>query len=800
MTRPARFTTNCPLLIAFALAGLVASCDSPQQPSGVAPAADQSVDASTPLMDQQTAFRFRQDFAAPLNADSGWAAAANEPVTVFTDEPFRLRFEVESATADGAQFQLQYRRNDEDWQPMLAENFPQPAKVLRPDLGIDVNSAWQFLSGNADSVSIEEDGEQVSVNLSSNDKPVNLLGRYESLWEPAEFAIDVRLPAGNNTAGILFGVTGSDNYHRVVLSAPGSLSVERVINGQTRLVAEAAADLEPDQWRDLKIAIDGRQASIEYGESLTVDADFAAVIPSSVVGLHVPAGASAAFANLVIEGEPRSPLVSIIASDSFAHGAETTDLLSGSGGSSGGSSSIFIGGSGVSFARATRALSVENSAGRAAEGTLDSGQSEWEWPLVVRRFADGAQTNNNGDRYAFRMVNDAGEALTSNTVAQVTVAVPARHLGGVFVETPARIGPFAASNGDLYFLMEPAETDNMLMAVRSSDGGESWQELDGNNRPATGDLEGFAAVLANDAIYMLHQTSDHVFLHAFHTSDHPTQPDSWAIQDERLASPQEPSTQVADIALRSDGSLVAVYGDGDKLELRVRSADGSWGDGTVVDADQARQLSGPMLVTGRNNTVHMAYTGSDGTAWYRRFEADNRLSPRQLISSELGTDDNDAGAILPLVWLPASDSVSILYRRATGANPGTLWERRVNTAGQLADAVMVSDYAVVQNAVDSDQTGADAIADGQRVQVLFIDADNRHIYHAYTDDDGNWQPATLQVADINAQWVRGSRLDKDGTGPVYGFVYDAGSYGGSGKNRYHEIPLADLPGRSGVQR
>jgi len=102
----------------------------------------------------------------------------------------------------------------------------------------------------------------------------------------------------------------------------------------------------------------------------------------------------------------------------------------------------------------------------------------------------------------------------------------------------------------------------------------------------------------------------------------------------------------------------------------------------------------------------------------------------------------------------------------------------------------VSTRRVVQNAVDSDQAGADAIATGGVVHVLFIDEDAGHIYHTRSKESGVWSPATLHIDDINAQWIRGMPLARGGTAPsVYGFVYDAGSNGGSGMNRYAEIPL-----------
>lgn len=762
ISNPFRFFAAC------ALTAMLAACDTQQQ----TPAA-----TSDPLlsrMDQQTAFRLRQNFSAPLNADMGWAAGLNENATVFTDKPFRLRFEVEAGdgvpTADiGRRYQLQYQRNGGDWLPMPAENFPQPQKVAQPDLNAD---AWHFLTGDPSSATASAEGDVAFLQLTSGEQAITALGRYETLWDAVEFAVDIRLSAKEpGGAGLIFGFTDSQNYSLVELNTAGIISVDQYVNGDPRRIAEASINVAGDRWTELKIVMEGPQAIIEYdGDTLELKADFDAVIPSSVLGLYVPPGTSAAFANLVIEGQPRSPRISIMAADSFVHGEQTTNVLAGT-------DSDFTGGSGVSFGRTTRPWSQP------------SGHSEWEWPLVIRRFADGAETNESGDSYAFRMVTEHGEPLVADSQPMVSVTVPPRHLGGVFVETPMRIGPFEASNGGLYFLMEPAETDNMLMTVKSVDGGQSWRDIDGSNRPATGDLEGFAAVLAGDTIYILHQTSDDVFLHAFRTSDHVAEPDSWAIQDEWLASPPEPPTQVADIAMRSDGSIVAVYGGPEKLHVRMRSADGVWGDDKVIDADQPQRLSGPTLVSGHDDVVHLAYTGDDGSAWYRRIQPDGSLTPRQQVSTKLGTRAEDVASILPLVFLPDRDILSIIYR----INAGTLWERRVNSAGELSAAVRVSEHSVVQNSVDSDQTGADAIADGARVQLLFIDDESRHIYHTFTDDAGNWQPATLQVDNINGQWVRGARIKGDGEGRVYGFVYDAGADGGSGMNRYGEIPLANLP-------
>lgn len=726
----------------------------------------------------QTAYRVRSDFDAALNADNGWAGKTGEDVSVNMDAPFRLRFELvtpdESNT--GQPFQLQSRRNGGEWQRVGAENFPLPEKAtelnFEEELTRNLDAIWQIDQGDASALEIAGQSGDSYLKVTASDGPVLAIGQYETTWEPVEFAVKMRLPEGGTSgAGVVFGYVDSENYNLVFLDPTGVIVVTQVEDGTETRVAGKESEVPKGKWVELKIVIeDEDQAVIEYelddDETMSFTAELGATIPSSAVGFNIPANGAAEFQKFTIEGQPRTPLVSIMSSDSYQHGQPTEDLLQKS-------DETFTGGAGISFADRTPSWSG------------GSGQSEWEWPLVIRHFADGAITNNDGDTYEFRMANANGKALDVDSPAKITAALAPGHLGGTFVETPGRIGPWQAGNGDLYFLMEPSETYNVLMTVKSEDKGKSWQEIDGDNRPETGDLEGFSSVHSDDTIHMLHQTSNHVWYHAFRTSDHPTAPDTWSVQDERLASPVEPPTQVADIAMRSDGSIVAVYGGPEKIHFRIRSADGTWGEETVIDEEVSPNLSGPMLVRGKDDVVHLAYTGSDGTAWYRRIRPDGELTQRQRVATGLGTDSEDIGSILPLVYLPETDTLSIIYRLDTGI----LEERRSVEHGPFSKPARVSDHSVVQNAVDADQTGADAIADGTTVHVLYIEEDSRHIFHTSTDGDGSWSPVSLQVEDVDAQWVRGTVLDRGESGKVLGYVYDAGSNGGSGMNRYEEISL-----------
>ena len=626
--------------------------------------------AATSIIASQVAYRVRGGFDAPLNADIGWAATLNAPAQVTADQPFRLRFAVATSERDAApqRYRLEYRRNQEAWQPVLAENFPQPAKELafdfesRPE-GPPRND-WDTVQGSSTGISWQGNDGEGFLRVESAVEPVLALGRNSVNWEPVEFAGELRFSNDSpNQVGLVFAYQGADNFRRLDLDASGRIRIVHVESGEVSIFAEHKFDPVPDRFFELKLSLEDGALIVECDEVkqlLSESYQLPAALPTA--GLYLPPDASAEFRSFVLEGMPRSPRTSIIAAESFTHGAPTENLLPAS-------DLPFGGGAGISFAATT------------PESAAAGVHTEWEFPLVIRYFSDGAVVNEPGDVFEYRLVDTAGAPLAAEHPARVTLRVPDGHLGGTFVETPMRLGPWQSRDGSLYFLMEPAETWNSLMAVKSEDGGRSWREMHGANRPETGDLEGFASRLVGDQIHMLHQTSDDVLYHVFRTADHPEHPDTWAIRDERLAAPVEPPTQVADLELRSDGSIVAVYGGPEKIHYQIRSVNGAWSEAAVIDADQAPDLSGPAVVLGRDDVVHLAYSGNDGSAWYRKVLPSGALTERVQFASGLGTTSDDVGSILPMVYFEASDEVVLLYRLATGE----LWERRVrpNERGKI---------------------------------------------------------------------------------------------------------------------
>ncbi|MGJ3242221.1 MAG: sialidase family protein [Opitutales bacterium] len=463
--------------------------------------------------------------------------------------------------------------------------------------------------------------------------------------------------------------------------------------------------------------------------------------------------------------EAATPPVAVVGTEADEPAAETMPLL-------GRADTAFLPGAGLNLQASTPFWAGVDTAG------------EWSWPLVIRRYGDGPVAIKDGDQVSLRVVDDVGKPLPTETLPTVTAQVPDGHLGGTFIETPGRIGPWEATNGDLYFLMEPTETDNVFMVLKSMDRGATWHEVDGPNRPAAGDLEGVASVLIDGTIHSLHQTSDAVWHHAFRSSDHPEAPDTWAFTDKQVAAPPEPPIQTVSLTARPDGSLVGFFAGPGDLRLAEGTPDGAWQPVATLRPEGPHSLSGPVALSEPDGTLHLAYTRSDGTAWYRQLRPDNTLTDKQQVTDGLGTEEADWIALLPLARDARNDQVSLIFRRTEG----TLVEHRIRN-GILDTPATVTDRPVIQNAVDSDQAGADlVIHDGKRY-VLFIDRADQDLWLTQTGANGTWQPPKRLIDGITAQWVRGQVQTRGPDGPVYGFVYDAGSNGGAGMNRYGSVPL-----------
>lgn len=741
--------------------------------STVSPNAGAQLDLSGP-----TAFRVRSDFSVGLNSNEGWAGALNERVAVYADRPFRVRFEVGSAkhAATPHEFRLQYRRNGAEWNDVEAHDFPHPVAEADFDFeSLDIGAtpkAWRIEQGKSGALAITADRRRKFLHArGSQQQP--LIALYSAPWALTEFEFEAsfRLATSNRpSVGFIFGFVDADNYGRVFLDqSTGLLTVSRIVNGAHTVLAREHVETNTHQWHQLELDFEDGELEVNYGDdTLEFTVELGHLNPTAPLGVYVPANSRVYFHEINIEGDPKTPRVSIVSCSAYENGAATTDLLKSS-------ATSFRAGVGVS------------NSGYTSSWTGEGQHGEFEWALVVRRFADGGVTNEQGDLFELRMVDSNGKQVSGSPHAVVRLSIPPRHVGGTFVETPGRIGPFQSTNGDLYFIMEPAETDNLFMVIKSVDQGRTWREVDGANRPTTGDLESVDARLIGDTLHIIHQVTNSTRYHAFRTSDHPSQPDTWSVRDE-LAASAEAIAQATALVVRSDGSLVTFYVGQTKVHYNIRSPKGVWGQEVRIDPGVGPNTAGPQAVLGANDTIHLAYYGTDGTIWYRQLLPTGSMTKRRLLTRGAGTTRAEYGAVLPLLFIPEKNTVVIIYRLASGQ----LWERRIVNEGPPTPAVRITNRQVVTDAVDSQQPAADAVLDGHTIHLLFIEPNSRSIFS--THDSGGWHAATLQVDNIVGSWVRGNVYTRPDGKRVYGYVYDAGSEGGAGMNRFGEQQLPDSLG------
>ncbi len=167
-------------------------------------------------------FRIRSDFAATLNSEQGWAGALNENVTVYADQPFRIRFEWESPSgpSSGQQFRLQYRRNSSAWTNIEAHDFPHPEREISVDFSRfeagNRPDGWIVAKGNSSGMVVATDGHQNLLRAKADQEP--LVGLFTPPWEVTEMASQFRLaPENHNGIAFVIGYTDINNYCRIQL-------------------------------------------------------------------------------------------------------------------------------------------------------------------------------------------------------------------------------------------------------------------------------------------------------------------------------------------------------------------------------------------------------------------------------------------------------------------------------------------------------------------------------------------------------------------------------------------------------
>lgn len=443
-----------------------------------------------------------------------------------------------------------------------------------------------------------------------------------------------------------------------------------------------------------------------------------------------------------------------------------------------------------------------------ASYSLSTQEMELEWCLMIHSsFSDGGSVgwNANGTTIALRVVISSGTAFAGTyTNPTLTVNLPNYYLGGCFVETAGRVGPWRDGNGNIYIVMESSETDAIMMMMKSSNNGQTWAEVDGANRPTTTDLESVDSqyVSGDKSIHIVHHSGNPTVYHRFRTSDHATSPDTWEITNETIKATAGETDQSAAMAVRSDGTVVAFYRDSDGsnqgIFYKIRSTGGTWGAENDLDNTASTEFTGVKCVRGASDKIHIFYKDTTGeNIYHKSLNSSNTLSSRELVEA----DPKQPGAgqqismTEPVYWdssgnekimIGVLDDTDNLLYSVVITNDGAPETRK-----QISDSTVRND----PDGMTSRMPVADMVVDAtdNTVYVVYSRISDQNIYLDKATNDGGWGTDVLQTTVIRGcDNIRGNVYVKSTGARVYGFLYADNPANWTGRTYYDEYVIASV--------
>lgn len=438
--------------------------------------------------------------------------------------------------------------------------------------------------------------------------------------------------------------------------------------------------------------------------------------------------------------------------------------------------------------------------------TLNNQRTELEVAVWMSALYDGPGQNDANDYFEFRVVESDNTLLEGSYVlARVDCTVPTGLIGGANVESWNRC-LVCDANGNLYYLGEYATSENGVAMFKSTDGGDTWTEMDGAGRPSQVDLESADIAQEGDTLHVLVQGNTDVYYHRFYTSDHATLADTWdnTIVDEAVATSLTVNDQTAAIEYRdntSPSTLVAFYqhaGSGnERIYYKIRSTGGSWGSENNLDSEASKDVTWVTVVKGASNLIHIAYlVNTDGYAYHRSLNTSDTLSGRELVHNDCGTGTSDQKKLpVPVYFDDGGDEKIMIF--VHDESDSYLYSSIVTNDGTPASVVQATSNTVNYNTGNQSlQVPAATGANGTSVYLVYGALSDGDIYLAeYTG--GSWQGSDVkqQTATAEADSIMGAVFTHNsgnGGNVVIGYVWTDDDDGGNGKIWYDERTIEIL--------
>jgi hypothetical protein len=289
-------------------------------------------------------------------------------------------------------------------------------------------------------------------------------------------------------------------------------------------------------------------------------------------------------------------------------------------------------------------------------------------------------------------------------------------VGGVFPESSSDVRPIEDNSGNLYTVNELAALPHPYPTIKkSTDGGQTWAEVDGTHRPESEDLESVALVKdgqihdpQHGLVHMLQQQSsmtdpsdnvkhEKVVYHSFWTQNGSGGSDAWQTKDELVASPLGdsatacsngancgPYDQAVSLLQRQDsGDLIAIYNTNraactpvapattctgaQRIGYKVKPFGGSWGPEQILDSEPGVDFTQAVAVMGDSDVAHVFYKDdTNNRIYYRTLSPSGTLSAASQINAN-GTDGVDHALVTPVrLHVGSTERIVVAWKRGTG--------------------------------------------------------------------------------------------------------------------------------------
>jgi hypothetical protein len=379
----------------------------------------------------------------------------------------------------------------------------------------------------------------------------------------------------------------------------------------------------------------------------------------------------------------------------------------------------------------------------------------------------------------------------------------ARHpqFGGNIDSRLGDIGPFVDSNDNLYVVARPVGGALTLGVYKSTDDGSTWNEIDSVGRPASiaggGQVVAFSVFQVGTVLHIAATSTlfasgmSNLFTveyHTFNLSDAGSNPDTWQIKNEAVASPAITATlNFVDIAVRSDGDVIITHQTPDETIMgnvfrRVgysRREGGSWTASIAIEPGGSLDQTLILCVLGSNDRIHLFWREPEPHAATLR--PDNSLSTTILAAFDSFSR--------PFFYSDGSTGHVILLGEFISSGRRVFTKNFVETSNDIANTEVSAQVENVGNKGETFNKGIVRVPNSDETHVAYLGGPTGQPVehkHATRTGTGAWgTPDILRVAHPVSNWWHHhpdqSRIgyvycDHDGS-PVDALYYDELSLG-----------------------